>query len=181
MAAIFRSLLQIAQIESGPSTVPFQPVDLGALAETFCEIYEPTATDAGKTLTCLVPDGTGCVVSGDRTLLGQVLANLIENAIRHTPAAASIAVSLAEDDKQVTLRVTDNGQGIPEPERDLVLRRLYRLDRSRTTPGSGLGLSLVSGILALHGAALALTDNAPGLSVAITFPKAAPSPQKANP
>jgi signal transduction histidine kinase len=180
MAAIFRSLLQIAQIESGAPNVQFHAVDLRNLAETFCEIYEPTATDAGKTLTCKLQDNTEFLVSGDRTLLGQVLANLIENAIRHTPKGASIAVSVLQDDTNVTLSVVDDGQGIPQSERDLVLRRLYRLDRSRTTPGSGLGLSLVSSIVTLHNAHLTLLDNAPGLSVSIAFPKTGASAQKAN-
>ncbi len=170
MAAIFRSLLQIAQIESGAPKGQFYPVDLVELAATFCEIYEPTAMDAGKTLVFATPDTVHCFVMGDRTLLGQVLANLIENAIRHTPAGAAISVSVVQDGAQVTLCVADNGRGIPAEERDLVLRRLYRLDRSRTTPGSGLGLSLVSSIATLHGARLILSENAPGLRVAVEFP-----------
>lgn len=169
MTAIFRSLLQIAQIESGAPHVQFQPVDLAALAHTFCEVYEPTAMDAGKTLGCTTPAPSDCMVRGDRTLLGQVLANLIENAIRHTETGSAINVSVTRDADRVTLAVADNGQGIPPEERDLVLRRLYRLDRSRTTPGSGLGLSLVASIATLHGAELSLTGNDPGLRVALRF------------
>ena len=109
-------------------------------------------------------------VIGDRTLLGQVLANLIENAMRHTPQGTRITVALSQSEAHVYLAVTDNGPGIPEEERDLVLRRLYRLDRSRMTPGNGLGLSLVAGIAQVHDATLSLDDAGPGLRVRLGFP-----------
>lgn len=168
MASVFVSLLQIAQIETGSPKTQFAPVDLDALARDFCEVYEPSASDSGRTLT--YSNATGPVmVNGDRTLLGQVLANLIENSIRHTQKGADISVAVTQTHRQITLAVTDNGPGIPASERDLVLRRLYRLDRSRTTPGSGLGLSLVASIAKLHGAKLTLSDAAPGLHVQITI------------
>jgi signal transduction histidine kinase len=107
---------------------------------------------------------------GDRTLLGQVLANLIENAMHHTPQGTRITVALSQSETHVDLSVTDNGPGIPEAERDLVLRRLYRLDRSRGTPGNGLGLSLVAGIAQVHDATLTLEDAGPGLRVRLRFP-----------
>ena len=109
-------------------------------------------------------------VMGDRALLGQVLANLIENAMHHTPRGTEITVALSETEEHVNLSVTDNGPGIPEAEQDLVLRRLYRLDRSRATPGHGLGLSLVSGIAQVHEATLSLEEAMPGLRVTLRFP-----------
>lgn len=172
IAAIFRSLLQITQIDSGTSRSQFRDVDLGALCGTFCEIYEPTAADKGQVLTRVVAQGERFSVNGDKTLLGQVLANLIENALRHTEEGARVEVAVTRREGSVILSVSDDGSGIPEGERELVLRRLYRLDRSRSTPGNGLGLSLVASIAAFHGAELRLSDNAPGLRVEMSFPRA---------
>ena len=170
IVSTFHALLQIAQIETGSPKSGFSDVDLAALCATFCELYGPAATDAGHTLRFQTPETDGLHVHGDKGLLGQVLANLIENAIRHTPAGSAITISLQKTGPYITLSVADDGPGVPEEERALVLRRLYRMDRSRTTPGAGLGLSLVSSIAALHGADVTLEDNAPGLRVEIRFP-----------
>ncbi|MFN3646068.1 MAG: ATP-binding protein [Gemmobacter sp.] len=171
--AVFQSLLQIAQIEGGSPKARFAPVDLGAVLRTFVEIYEPSAEDSGHTLRLApMPEGP-VLVSGDRTLLGQAVANLIENGLRHTPAGARIEIGLARAAGHVVLTVADDGPGIPEDERDKVLRRLYRLERSRTTPGNGLGLSLVAVIAHVHGAELSLDDNGPGLRVRLSFPEKA--------
>ncbi len=174
MASVFRSLLQIAQLETGTPRSRFRPVDLNELARTFHEIYEPTASEKGQFLTLQVPDDGACNVLGDQNLLGQALANLIENAMRHTPWDARILIKVLHEGGDVILCVDDDGPGVPEQERALVLRRLYRLDRSRTTPGNGLGLSLVASIAALHAAELTLSDNNPGLSVSMKFRAAAP-------
>lgn len=168
MASVFVSLLQIAQIESGSAKARFAPLDLNALARDFCELYEFTAADNGHVLT-FTEHGGPIMVDGDRTLLGQILANLIENAITHTSEGSEIAVSVTQFNRQATVAVTDNGIGIPASEHDLVLRRLYRRDQSRTTPGSGLGLSLVASIAKLHNANVILSDAAPGLRVQIVF------------
>ena len=164
----FHSLLQIAQIEGGSPKKRFERVDIAALARTFCEVYEPAAEESGHTLTCEVSDGP-VYVTGDKSLLGQVFANLIENALRHTPKNASISVSVVLQRGLVCVSVSDTGPGIPEEERENVLRRLYRLERSRTTPGNGLGLSLVAATIDMHGGTLRLEDNDPGLKVVITF------------
>ena len=111
-------------------------------------------------------------VTGDRSLLGQVLTNLIENALRHTPSGTGIDIGLDKMNGRIVLAVSDHGPGVPEDERDLVLRRLYRMDRSRTSPGAGLGLNLVSSIAALHGAEIRLSDNHPGLRFELIFPPA---------
>jgi signal transduction histidine kinase len=99
--------------------------------------------------------------------MGQVFANLIENALRHAPEGARISVSVAQSGGTAHIAVSDTGPGIPAEERENVLRRLYRLERSRTTPGSGLGLSLVAAIIHMHEGELRLKDNAPGLRVEI--------------
>ncbi len=171
--AVFQSLLQIAQIEGGSPKARFGPVDLAAVVRTFVEIYEPAAEDSGHVLRLSpLPEGP-LTVTGDRNLLGQAFANLIENALRHTPPGTRIDVALTRPAGRAVLTVADNGPGIPEGERDKVRRRLYRLERSRTTPGHGLGLSLVEAIAQLHGAELALSDNDPGLRVDLIFPEAA--------
>lgn len=171
--AVFQSLLQIAQIEGGSPKARFGPVDLAAVVRTFVEIYEPAAEDSGHALRLSpLPEGP-VTVTGDRNLLGQAVANLIENALRHTPPGTRIDIALARPAGRAVLTVADNGPGIPEAERDKVRRRLYRLERSRTTPGHGLGLSLVEAIAQVHGADLALGDNAPGLRVTLTFPDTA--------
>ncbi|SNR47391.1 sensor histidine kinase [Puniceibacterium sediminis] len=170
IVSVFHSLLQLAQIESGSPRARFAPVDLTALCQTLCDVYEPSAAENGQTLTCALPDDPVRTVVGDRNLLGQVLANLIENALRHTPMGSSITVALSQSATHVDLSVTDSGPGIPPEERELVLRRLYRLDRSRTTPGNGLGLSLVASIAQVHDAELTLSDAGPGLRVTLRFP-----------
>ena len=166
IVAIFQSLLRIAQIEGGSPRTRFVPVELAGLAATMAEVYEPAAEESGHAMT--VETGGEARIMGDRALLGQVIANLIENALRHTPPGS--AVTLRVDGPR--LIVADSGPGIPAGERRKVLRRLYRLDRSRTTPGSGLGLSLVEAIVKLHGGTIDLQDNAPGLRVLVNLPPA---------
>lgn len=171
IVATFQSLLQIAQIEGGSPRAGFAPVDLAEVVRTFVELYAPSAEDAGQSLSLDGPLPAGAAVLGDRGLLGQVVANLIENAMRHCPAGTRIRVGLTAG-ARVVLTVADDGPGIPEEERGHVLRRLYRLERSRTTPGSGLGLALVDAIATLHGATLTLADAGPGLAVRLDFPAA---------
>lgn len=164
---IFRSMLQIARIEGRGATEAFEKIDLNEIAATIVSLYESAAEDADQALSFRPASGPA-LVRGERSLLQQVLANLIENAIRHCPTGSRIRVSL-DAQGPVVLTVTDNGPGIPEDQREKVIRRLYRLDRSRTTEGSGLGLSLVSAVCDLHGAELDLGDAAPGLCVTISF------------
>lgn len=173
IVATFQSLLQIAQIEGGSPRTRFRPVDLGALAATFVEVYEPAAEESGHRIVADLPGHDAAIVSGEKGLLGQVLANLIENALRHTPAGSVINVAVRTGPSKIELIVADTGPGIPASERKNVLRRLYRLENSRTTPGNGLGLSLVAVIAELHDAELELRPNEPGLSVRLAFPSAA--------
>jgi signal transduction histidine kinase len=168
IGATFQSLLHLAQVEGGQVKKHFEPVDLKSLIETMVEIFEPAATDAGQRLIADLPSGDWRV-SGDKALLGQMASNLIENALRHAERECTISILLAEVNELVQLSVADTGPGIPEDEREKVLQRLYRLDRSRHTPGNGLGLSLVDAVAKLHGAQLTLSDNAPGLRVDVSF------------
>ncbi|GGA26819.1 HAMP domain-containing sensor histidine kinase [Neptunicoccus cionae] len=172
IVATFQSLLQIAQIEGGSPKSRFAPVDLAKLAATLVEVYEPSAEETGHHLTIEAPADHRFEVMGDKALLGQVLANLIENALRHTPEGTPVNIRLERSEADIVLSVADKGPGIPEQERDNVLRRLYRLEQSRTTSGSGLGLSLVSVIADLHEARLTLSSNEPGLRVSLRFASA---------
>ena len=163
----FAALLRIAQIEAGTSRQKFTPLDLSAVMEAVAEVYTEVAEDAGMTLTCQTAGPT--MIEGDKDLLTQAFANLIENALRHCPPGTRISCSVARDGPQVTAIIRDTGPGIPEAESENVLRRLYRLEKSRTTEGSGLGLALVKAVADLHHAALSLTDARPGLRVSLRF------------
>ena len=163
----FSSLLRIAQIEAGARQEKFANLDLAALMADVADVYAEVAEDAGQTLKC---DAAGRAwVSGDRELLTQCFANLIENAIRHCPPGTAITCAVVAKGGHVTASVGDTGPGIPAGERDKVLRRLYRLEKSRTTEGTGLGLLLVKAVADLHGAELALADAMPGLRVELQF------------
>lgn len=169
--ATFDALLRIAQIEAGARRERFAPVALHDVLATIIDAYADVAADNGQTLT-LAGDPGEAVLRGDRELLLQMCANLVENAMTHCAAGALIHIGLERSGRDVSIVVADDGPGIPQEERDKVLRRLYRLEKSRTTPGSGLGLSMVKAIADLHGGTLTLSDNAPGLRVVATFPQA---------
>ncbi len=162
----FSALLRIAEIEAGARRAAFRPVDLAEIAAPVTEAFAPAAEDAGRRLVLAAPGGQA-MVQGDRGLLTQLLANLVENALHHTPPGTKITIGV--DPRGPLLSVADDGPGVPAAERENVLRRFYRLERSRTSAGSGLGLSLVAAIADLHGARVTLGDNAPGLVVRVAF------------
>lgn len=163
----FSALLRIGQIEAGARRAAFAEVRLDRIVATVVEAYEPVVEDRGQQLHTELRSSP--TIRGDRELLTQMVANLVENAINHCPAGVMITVTLESAPGQCVFSVADTGPGIPEAERESVLRRFYRLERSRTTPGSGLGLALVKAIADLHGATLTLADNDPGLRVSIRF------------
>jgi signal transduction histidine kinase len=164
----FGALLRIAQIESGAKRAAFSKVDLSAVAQSLFETYAAVAEDRRQSMSASITPGI--TVSGDPQLLTQMLANLVENALRHTPPETRIELDLAAARLGSVFRILDNGPGIAEAERRKVFRRFYRLDASRSTPGSGLGLSLVAAIAELHWVAIELEDAAPGLVVVLRFP-----------
>ncbi|WP_245456912.1 HAMP domain-containing sensor histidine kinase, partial [Mesorhizobium sp. M7A.F.Ca.CA.004.04.1.1] len=165
----FDALLRIAQIEAGARRARFTDVDLGEVLQTIAEIYADVAEDDGKSLSLAQPPETTDRIHGDRELLTQMFANLVENALRHCPSGTTIKLSVGRQDERVVAGVADNGPGIPADEHEKVFQRLYRLDHSRSTWGSGLGLSLVRAIADLHGASITLEDCRPGLEVAVSF------------
>lgn len=168
----FDALLRIAQIEAGARKARFTEVDLREILQTIAEIYTDVAEDDGKSLSSPVVDEAANRIHGDRELLTQMFANLVENALRHCPPGTTIKLSATRQGERILAGVADNGPGIPADEREKVFQRLYRLDHSRSTPGSGLGLSLVRAIADLHGASIVLDDCHPGLAVMVSFPLA---------
>lgn len=172
----FEALLRIAQIESGASNKShFTTINLTNLIETVADIYSDVASDAGMNLGTQIDSGP-VFITGDKSLIMQMLVNLVENAIRHCPAQTSITIGCKISQGIPVLSVADNGPGIPNTERKKVMRRLYRLEQSRTTSGNGLGLALVKAVADFHGARIELSDNnsedskMPGLHVRIEFP-----------
>lgn len=167
MLTTFNALLRIARIESGSRRAAFQPLDLVALVADLIELYEPVAAERGQRLGY---SGAGSVwVFGDPDLLFQALTNLVDNAIKYTQPGGEISVTVVAEAGCARVEVADNGPGIPSVLHDQVFRRFFRADDSRSTPGSGLGLSLVQAVVQLHRASIALSDNRPGLRVELGF------------
>src|SRR5579864_449922 len=165
--SIFAALLHIAQLEAGTGRAGFKAVDLSGLLATSVELYRPMADEKGQTLAEDVEESL--TVQGERELLMQLFANLIENALRHSPRGSSVAIVARKTNDWVTVSVVDNGPGIPENMRTKVLQRFVRLESSRTTPGSGLGLSLANAIVKAHEATLELSDAGPGLRATVSL------------
>jgi signal transduction histidine kinase len=181
MLTTFNALLSIADTESGAGRSDMEPVDLAAVAQDVAELYEPLVEEGGMRLELSISGPQ--IVAGNRHLLFQALTNLIDNAVKYARGGKRISVTVGAADGAPQISVADDGPGIPEADRGRVLERFVRLDASRSTPGNGLGLSLVAAVARLHGATLALDDNRPGLRVTLRFDpvraRALPPPAKA--
>lgn len=162
LLSIFNALLRITQIEAGGRRENFAELDLAQVLVDVAELYEPVAQEKGLEFSASSV-GSG-MVTGDRDLLFQAVANLADNAIKYTPSGGSVV--LHSDGRTIT--VADTGPGIPEAARAEVFRRFHRLEESRNTPGSGLGLSLVKAVAQLHGGNVRLFDNEPGLKTVLS-------------
>lgn len=173
----FNALLGLARLESGGLPAP-RPVDFAAIVREMAEIYTPVAEEAELAL--FVHANTPLEGRGDRTLLAQAVANVLDNAIKYSPAGGSVRITARGTRDGSEIVVADDGPGVPAADRSRVIDRFVRLDTSRDRPGSGLGLPLVEAVTRLHGGTLALEDNAPGLKVRMSFPgpdeTAAPAP-----
>jgi len=168
----FNALLGIAQIEAGALRDEMTTVDVGAIAHDVVELYEPAAEDADVTLTSEIADKLD--ITGNRELISQSLANLLDNAIKYAGAGGAVRVTAGARDQEILLCVADTGPGIPENDRERVTERFVRLEDSRNAPGAGLGLSLVSAAARLHDGRLELTGNedGPGLRACLILPRA---------
>lgn len=164
----FNALLLIAEAEAGAVREAMTMVDMHAVVEGVAELYEPVADEKGIKFE-LAPSGA-VQIEGNKSLISQALANLIDNAIKYTPPGGQVRVAIGETSDGVALSVADNGPGIPDADRNRVLDRFVRLEASRNSPGTGLGLSLVQAVARLHDATLELADNAPGLKATLLFP-----------
>lgn len=165
----FNALLRIAQIEAGDRRERFQRTDLRDLVTNVHEAFEPSAEDAGQQLQLKMPDQP-VIVLGDPDLLMQLTSNLVENALRHTPEGTAITLEAMSVADIPVLCISDTGPGIAPDDREKVFRRFYRGEKSRTTGGNGLGLSLCKAIAELHHAELDVSDNQPGLRIEARFP-----------
>jgi signal transduction histidine kinase len=166
--ATFNALLRIAQIEGSDRRERFAWNDLSEVIGNVTEVFEPTAEDAGIELTTKMPDEQ-LEVFGDINLLTQLLSNLVENAIKHCPAGTKVSVLGKNTLTGPTLRIADNGPGIECEDRERIFRRFFRGEKSRNSPGNGLGLALAKAICDLHGAEITVSHNDPGTSFEIRF------------
>ena len=171
LISTFNSLLLIAEAETGAHRDTMELMDLSEVIHDIADLYEPAAEDRGVTLKFIAPSRV--TVRGNRSLLARAAANLVENALKYTPQGGSVTVmtGISPRDDRPTFSVRDTGPGIPEGDRERVLDRFVRLERSRNTPGSGLGLSLVAAVARMHDATIELQDAKPGLLATITFPQ----------
>jgi signal transduction histidine kinase len=175
---MFSAVTRIAQIEAANRAAAFRPVDLVEVADQVVELFDAAAEDKGGHIK--VVDRGPVLVSADRDLLFDAMANLVDNAIKHGREAGQVTVAVGRNDGGAVITVADDGPGIPADEYQHVFRRFYRLERSRGTPGNGLGLSLVAAVARLHGARVDMFDNAPGLKVELHFPLAAENAERAR-
>ena len=170
LLATFNALLRIARLETGGKVAKPEELNLSQLMCDAAELYEALAEDKNQTMEMNIqPD---IVTLGDKDLLFQVMSNLIDNAIKYTPEGGKVSVQLVENKDGVFFQVADSGIGIPEGEKEKVFQRFYRVAKSRSLPGNGLGLSLVAAVIAMHKGEINLADADPGLKVSIKLPKA---------
>jgi signal transduction histidine kinase len=168
VASVFEALLRIAEIEAGARRSAFAPVDVAALLADLAELYAAAAEEQGARL--LVDAPSPLRVNGDRELIQQAVANLLDNAIKFSPPGGEIRLQAAAHDA-VEISVSDQGPGIPEGDRARATDRFFRGETARQTPGSGLGLALVEAVAQLHGGSLRLDDAEPGLRAVLTLPQ----------
>ena len=181
LLGIFNAILSLSRLEAGESRASILRLDPADIAADLAELYEPVCEDEGLSFNAEIQ--RGMAILGDRGLLSQALANVLDNAVKYTPSGGAVTLRLRETgDGLIEFSVTDTGPGIPDVDRDRVTQRFVRLDNSRTKPGSGLGLSLVQAIADVHNGRFELGEgpgvidggHGPGLRAALVFPKAPP-------
>jgi signal transduction histidine kinase len=164
----FGALLRISRVESGAYRRAFARIDLSEIVRDVADLYQATAEDS--LIKFSVRRDEHAMVFGDRELLAQALTNLLDNAVKYTPAGGHIELELKHKDDRIVVVVADSGPGVPTKERERILNRFARLDEARSKPGNGLGLALVRAVADQHDARLLLTDNAPGLRISMSLP-----------
>lgn len=183
LLSTFDSVLRIARLEAGERRELLKPLDPKPILDDLAELYEPACEDAGLTFTADI--APKMIISADRGLLSQAVSNLLENAIKYTPEGGTIGlICTKKRGDSVEIAIVDDGPGIPSWDRERVKERFVRLDKSRSLPGSGLGLSLVEAVADLHRGEFVMSDNndlppvdkggdpdRPGLRAALIFPR----------
>ncbi|WFU42058.1 HAMP domain-containing sensor histidine kinase [Bradyrhizobium sp. CB82] len=165
---MFASITRISEIETRARKGAFRELNLVEIAGEVVELYDAAAEQVATRLS--LSGDREVRITGDRDLLFDAIANLVDNAIKHGRASGQVSVTCTAKDGAAVIAIADDGPGIPSDRHDQVFKRFYRLEQSRYTPGNGLGLSLVAAVARLHGAEVSLRDNAPGLAVALRFP-----------
>lgn len=173
LIGLFNKLLQIAETESGMRARSFAVVDINAIAEDMVELYDASAEEQGVTLTLTTKDAQPTL--GDHDLLASALASLIDNSLKYAGRGARVDVSVEADAETVSVVVSDDGPGIPSADLHHVTERFYRVDHSRSLPGNGLGLAIVSAIATFHDGRLELTNATPGLFARLVLPRREPA------
>jgi signal transduction histidine kinase len=163
----FGAMLRISEVEDGARRAGFTTLDLAAIAADVRDFYEPLAEGKGVSFSLKDESGGSAKMAGDPSLLFEAIGNLVDNAIKFTPPGSRVALRIFRANENLGIIVTDTGPGIPAEEREAVLRRFYRAERSRHTPGSGLGLSLVAAVARLHGLDVVIEDAKPGCRVTL--------------
>jgi signal transduction histidine kinase len=168
----FNALLLIAETDAGTTRAGMATLDLGSVAADVVELYEPLAEE--RHIRLAMPRSAPVAIEGNRSLIAQALANLVDNAIKYTPEGGQVTITIANGDDGIDLAVADSGPGIPPEDRMRVVERFVRLEASRNSPGTGLGLALVAAVAHFHNARLLLQDAVPsGLKAVLRFPRSA--------
>ena len=168
VASMFDALLRIAVIEAGTRRSAFADVDLAPVLAELAELYTAPAEERGLALTFTAPDRLA--LHCDRDLIGQAVVNLLDNALKFSPAGGTVQLSARQDALRTVVAVQDAGPGMSQEDRERATQRFFRGEQARHTPGSGLGLALVEAVAQLHGGSLVLDDAAPGLRAALSLP-----------
>ncbi len=170
---MFRALTRISQIEASTQASTLRTLDLSLVAKEVAELFDAAAEERGSRLE--IKGGEPIEILGDRDLLFDAISNLVDNAIKHGRDRGLVRISADCRDNGAVLAISDDGPGVPANECDLIFRRFYRSEKSRCTPGNGLGLSIVAAVARVHGANIALFQNRPGLTIELQFPSSTPA------
>ena len=175
---MFRALTRISQIEASIQANPLRTLDLSAVAREVAELFDAAAEERGSRLE--LGGKEPIEILGDRDLLFDAISNLVDNAIKHGREKGLVRISADASGNGAVLAISDDGPGVPANERDLIFGRFYRSEKSRCTPGNGLGLSIVAAVARVHGANVTLSSNQPGLTVELQFPPSTPIQKSAR-
>lgn len=175
---MFRALTRISHIEASTQANTLRILDLSSVAKEVAELFDAAAEERGSRLE--VRGGEPIEILGDRDLLFDAISNLVDNAIKHGRERGLVSISTDCRQEGAVLAISDDGPGVPANETDLIFRRFYRSEKSRCTPGNGLGLSLVAAVARVHGANIKLFPNRPGLTIELQFPPSPPTHKSAQ-